>query len=72
MNAKLFQNLIRSFVNRPMLPRSAQICVQDGGSNACEISNPIRKRIVIRNGFRDVISSFVNRPYVVSLHFSDF
>ena len=29
-----------------------------------QITNPIRKRIAIRNGFRNVIRSFVNRPKV--------
>ena len=29
-----------------------------------QITNPIRKRIAIRNGFQNVIRSFVNRPKV--------
>ena len=31
-------------------------------THVVQITNPIRKRIAIRNGFRNVISSFVNRP----------
>ena len=30
-----------------------------------QITNPIRKRIAIRNGFRNVIRTFVNRPYTI-------
>ena len=33
-------------------------------THAVQITNPIRKRIAIRNGFRNVIRSFVNRPSV--------
>ena len=31
-------------------------------THVVQITNPIRKRIAIRNGFRNVIRSFVNRP----------
>ena len=31
-------------------------------THVVQITNPIRKRIAIQNGFRNVISSFVNRP----------
>ena len=31
-------------------------------THVVQITNPIRKRITIRNGFRNVIRSFVNRP----------
>ena len=33
-------------------------------THVVQITNPIRKRIVIRNGFRNVICYFVNRPKV--------
>ena len=33
-------------------------------THVVQITNPIRKRIAIRNGFRNVIHSFVNRPIV--------
>ena len=45
---------------------------QDGDCTACEciyvvqITNPIRERIAIRNGFQNAIHSFVNRPVVTS------
>ena len=33
-------------------------------THVVQITNPIRKRITFRNGFRNVIRSFVNRPSV--------
>ena len=33
-------------------------------THTVQIPNPIRKRIMIRNGFRNVIRSFVNRPTI--------
>ena len=60
-----------------ILPRSAQILFMIGPAFAfaCErtysvvqITNPIGKRIAIRNGFRNVIHSFVNRPFVFMIN----
>ena len=61
-----------------ILPRSAQILFVIGTAFAVhslqcmwmhvvQITNPIRKRIAIRNGFRNVIHSLVNRPIVLSV-----
>ena len=36
-------------------------------THVVQITNPIRKRIAIQNGFRNVIRSFVNRP-IISIH----
>ena len=59
-----------------ILPRSAQILFVIGTAFQCmwthvhvvQITIPITKRIAIRNGFRNVIHSFVNRPYDGELH----
>ena len=66
-NARWSHAQVNRHSRNKILPRRS--CSWSGRRWQClwthivQITNPIRKRIVICNGFQNVIHSFVNRPY---------